>query len=122
MASRIQRVWTNSERPAQACPPSSVDLQQLKTINLAELGYNESLRQLSGLGDAAARGTPLKVAILRSYTIEPIEPILKLHLIADGFNPSLWFGWYNQYTQEILDQASGLYALRPDIILLMLRI
>ena len=67
-------------------------------------------------------GTPLRVAILRSYTAEPVEPMLKLRFIAEGFRPTFWIGGYNQYVQEIVNPASALHAFRPDLVLLLIRL
>ena len=65
---------------------------------------------------------PIRIAILRSYTAEMIEPILKLKLILEGYNPEFYWGDYNQYSQEILDDSSAMYAFRPDMLLLMVRV
>ncbi len=90
--------------------------------NLSGFGFNDYLRHLKAVEDAAGGGTPLRVALLRSYTLEPIEPVLRLRLLLEGYRPSCWFGGYNQYAQEILDPQSGLYAFGPDLVLLMLRL
>ena len=65
---------------------------------------------------------PLKIAILRSYTLEMMEPILKLRLLLEGYKPEFFFGDYNHFVQEILDTASPLYHFKPDVILIMARI
>ena len=89
---------------------------------LPNYGYNDYLRQLPAVEKSAVNGRPLRVAVLRSCTIEPIEPILRLRLIVDGFHPSVFIGGYNQYVQEIVDPASRLHTFRPDIIILMIRL
>ncbi len=85
-------------------------------------GYNDCLRHLKTVEAACTDGKPLRVALLRSYTAEPIEPILKLRLLLDGYQPSIWVGGYNQYTQEILDRGSTLHEFRPDLVLMMIRL
>ncbi len=85
-------------------------------------GYNDCLRHLKTVEAACTDGKPLRVALLRSYTAEPIEPILKLGLLLDGYQPSIWVGGYNQYTQEILDRGSALHEFRPDLVLMMIRL
>jgi len=89
---------------------------------VAGFSFNDYLRHLRAVEDATTGGTPLRVAVLRSYTLEPIEPVLKVRLLLEGYRPSFWFGGYNQYAQEILDPQSGLYAFAPDLVLLMLRL
>ena len=65
---------------------------------------------------------PLRIAVLRSYTLEMLEPVLSLRLILEGFHPTIYWGTYNQYPQEILDTESRLYAFKPDLALLMVRV
>ena len=68
------------------------------------------------------RFRPLRIAVLRSYTVETIEPILKLRLYIDGYKPEFRFGNYNMYAQEILDASGELYKFRPDIVLFLVRL
>jgi FkbH-like protein len=92
------------------------------TAALPKFSYNDYLRHLRFVEGAARNGKPLGVAILRSYTIETIQPVLNVRLLLEGFRPSFWLGGYNQYVQEILDAGSQLYQFRPELILLMIRI
>jgi FkbH-like protein len=96
-------------------------LEQIRS-EIAEFGFNDYLRHLKTVEQACTAGKPLRVALLRSYTAEPIEPILKVRLLLDGFLPSIWMGGYNQYVQEILDAESPLHRFRPDLVLMMIRI
>ena len=89
---------------------------------VSQFGFNDYLRHLKSVEEACADGKPLRVALLRSYTAEPMEPILKLRLLLDGYRPSIWIGGYNQYVQEILDAAGPLHQFRPDLILMMIRL
>jgi FkbH-like protein len=96
-------------------------LEQIRT-ELPAYGFNDYLRHLKSVEEACTDGKPLRVALLRSYTVEPIEPVLRLRLLLEGFRPSLWVGGYNQYVQEILDAQSALHQFRPDLIVMMIRI
>ncbi len=59
--------------------------------------------------------------VLRNYTIEPIIPFIQYHLFNSNINPSIEFGNYNNYYQEIIDNNSNLYTGdTPDIIILSL--
>jgi FkbH-like protein len=89
---------------------------------LPGFAFNDYLRHLKAAERLATSGTPLRVAVLRSYTVEPMEPVLRLRLIADGFQPRCWFGGYNQYVQDILDPAGELRAFRPNMVLLLVRL
>ena len=59
-----------------------------------------------------------RVAILRSFTVEPVVPVVRAAAMVGGIDPVVWVGNFNAYAQEILDENSGLYAFAPDIVLL----
>jgi HAD superfamily phosphatase (TIGR01681 family) len=96
-------------------------LEQIRA-ELPQFSYSDYLRHLKLVEEACTAGKPLRVAVLRSYTVEAIEPVLRMRLLLDGFQPSIWIGGYNQYAQEILDAGSPLHELRPDLVLLLTRI
>jgi FkbH-like protein len=89
---------------------------------LGAFSFNDYLRHLKTVEETSQELKPLRVAVLRSYTVEPIEPVLRLRLLLDGYRPSFWFGGFNQYAQEVLDPQSALYAFSPDLVLLMVRL
>ncbi|MGH8583900.1 MAG: HAD-IIIC family phosphatase [Gammaproteobacteria bacterium] len=85
-------------------------------------GFTDYLRNMP---DAEAAGTvrkAIRVAVLRSYTAEMLEPVLRFKLRLEGYAAEFWFGDYNGYAQEVLDAGSALYAFQPDIILLLTRL
>lgn len=83
--------------------------------------YFVALDQIGKVVDLSAY-KPIKIAVLRSYTVEAIEPILRLRLILEGYNPVFFFGDFNQYNQEILNLNSNFYRFKPNLVLLMLRL
>ena len=87
-----------------------------------ELGFNDYLKHAQEVEAASPEGKPLRVAILRSYTLEQIEPVLRLRLLLDGYRPEFWIGGFDQYHQEVLDPSSGLHAFRPDLVLILVRL
>ena len=60
--------------------------------------------------------TPFRIAILRSFTIEPLLPFLRTRCYLAGVDADVWVGPYNTFAQEILDPASALFAFRPDAV------
>jgi FkbH-like protein len=84
-------------------------------------GYFRKLRAIEDNIDLSKNKT-IRIAVLRSYTAESLEPVLKLRLILEGYNPQFYWGSFNQYSQEILDSSSPLYTFKPDLVLLMTRI
>jgi FkbH-like protein len=59
-----------------------------------------------------------RVSILRSFTVEPIVPMLRAAAFANGLDLTIHVGEFNAYAQEILDGASGLYRFQPHAVLL----
>jgi FkbH-like protein len=61
---------------------------------------------------------PHRCAILRSFTVEPIVPILKACALSSGIDLTIHIGEFNAYAQELLDANSSLYAFLPDTVIL----
>src|SRR5436305_11564833 len=62
--------------------------------------------------------TPYRWAVLRSFTVEPIIPILRASAFARGIDLETYTGEFNAYAQEVLDPERGLYRFRPDAVML----
>jgi FkbH-like protein len=65
--------------------------------------------------------TDCRIAFLRSFTVEPLTPLLKARCFAAGLNPLVQVEDFNVYVQKIIDPASSLYAFQPDIVFLAVR-
>jgi FkbH-like protein len=61
---------------------------------------------------------PYRVAILRSFTVEPIVPLLRALAYAAGLDLTVYLSDFNAHAQEVLDAASALYSFRPDAVFL----
>ncbi|MGH9468909.1 MAG: HAD-IIIC family phosphatase [Terriglobia bacterium] len=61
---------------------------------------------------------PYRLAILRSFTVEPIVPFVRAGAFTYGIDLSVHRGDFNAYTQEILDPKSAIYAFQPDAVFL----
>ena len=62
-----------------------------------------------------------RLAILRSYTVEPIVPILRAFAFTNGIDLTVQVGDFNACTQEILDKNGNLYRFKPDTVILALQ-
>jgi FkbH-like protein len=71
--------------------------------------------RLDGLWPSA-RVIDHRVAILRSFTVEPVLPLLEAEAALAGCRLAAWAGEFGAYGQEILDPGSGLYAHAPDTV------
>ncbi|MFM9997144.1 MAG: HAD-IIIC family phosphatase [Phycisphaerales bacterium] len=60
--------------------------------------------------------TPCRVAFLRSFTVEPVLPLLRAAAAVNGIDVSAWVGDFNTYQQEVIDPSSRLYAFDPTVI------
>ncbi len=62
-----------------------------------------------------------RVAVIRSFTVEPLLPLLEVEGLCNGIRLQPWLGDFNAYTQELLDPDSGLYRFAPDATLCALQ-
>jgi FkbH-like protein len=59
-----------------------------------------------------------RLAILRSFTVEPAIALLRAQAFASGMDVHVQLGDFNAYAQEILDPQSVLYRSAPDVVIL----
>jgi FkbH-like protein len=62
------------------------------------------------------RTSTRRVSFVRSFTVEPMLPMLQAEAALDGCRLETWVGDFNAYGQDILNPASGLYASKPDTV------
>ena len=60
----------------------------------------------------------IKVALLSSFTIDPLGVYMDVKSRLVGLYPEIYIGPSNQYQQEILDKGSKLYAFKPNVVIL----
>src|SRR5260370_12392650 len=65
--------------------------------------------------------TKFKLAILRSFTVEPIVPLLRAEAFAYGIDLEVHVGDFNTYAQDIHDSRSALYRCAPNAVALAVR-
>ncbi len=65
--------------------------------------------------------TKFKLAILRSFTVEPIVPLLRSEAFAYGIDLEVHVGDFNTYVQDMLDSESSLYRFTPNAVVLAAR-
>ena len=61
---------------------------------------------------------PVRIALLRSFTVEPLMPMLRAEAFTVGLDFNVHIGEFNAYAQEILDPDSQLYRFQPDVVIL----
>lgn len=98
-AARLAELWRNDSGPAAAAFVCS---------------RYESLRGQLPL-------TQHRTVFLRSFTLEPLIPMLRASAFCAGIDLAVHVGDFNTYAQDILDANSSLYAFRPDSVILAVR-
>lgn len=63
----------------------------------------------------------LKIAILCSFTIEPIIPYLRVKCYQSKIEPEINLAGYNLVQQEIFAKDSELYKFSPDVVIIAIR-
>jgi FkbH-like protein len=61
---------------------------------------------------------PYRLAVLRSFTLEPLIPLLRAAGLLAGFDLTVHVGDFNSYAQEALDSQSTLYQFEADAVIL----
>jgi FkbH-like protein len=59
-----------------------------------------------------------RLAVLRSFTIEPLVPVLRAAAFLAGIDLEVRVGQFNTYAQEILDPAGWIGPFQPDAVFL----
>lgn len=76
-------------------------------------------RMLRDVNVQAVAGHPIiRVAVLASHTSEPLENAARVALLRAGFLATVYEAPFASYRQEILNNASGFYVFRPDLVLI----
>jgi FkbH-like protein len=61
---------------------------------------------------------PLRVAVLRSFTVEPVLPLLRASAWTERIDLTVKAGEFNACAQEMLDPRSWIYGFAPDVAVL----
>jgi len=62
-----------------------------------------------------------KLAFLRSFTVEPIVPLLRAEAFLYGIDLEVHVSDFNTYVQDIVDAGSSLYRFAPNAVVLAVR-
>jgi predicted enzyme involved in methoxymalonyl-ACP biosynthesis len=63
----------------------------------------------------------LNIALLSSFTIDPLMAYLDIDCRLIGLFPQVYVAPFNRYQEEVINEQSGLYKFQPDIILFFCR-
>lgn len=72
-------------------------------------------------GDLLREHLPLssyRMAVLRSFTIEPVVPLCRAAALLKGLDLTIQVFGFNTYAQDVLNAQSQLYGFAPDVVVL----
>ena len=79
------------------------------------------LKKDPSLSRAGSEGKKLRIAVLSSYSIQHFSLVLNLFLDNAGIAADILEGEYGGINMAVLDENSGLYSFKPDIVLILMR-
>lgn len=95
-------------------------LNQLVQVDPSQGTVALAYRERSGLTPAVGR--PVRIALMGSYTIDPVVPNLDFECRIAGLVPTFYVAPFNQYMQEALIPSSQLYQFKPEIVFIHLAV
>jgi FkbH-like protein len=99
------------------------DARSAVTDLLLELDKRPTAAAYAGtarrLQDSVATLHPVRIALLSSFTIEPIVPYLECEMARRGCWPEIYVGPFNSVGSELLDPDSGCASFDPDVVLVV---
>jgi FkbH-like protein len=75
-----------------------------------------SLFVLKRMAALNGKAMPCRLAFLRSFTVEPVVPLIRAMSILHGIDLTVQVSDFNTYAQDVLDPTSSLYAFDPQIV------
>ena len=82
--------------------------------NLASAQFvSDRMKRIGG-----STNLPCRMAIVRSFTLEPVILLLQALALLHGIDVTVQVGNFNTYAQDMLDPGSNLYQFDPQIVIL----
>ena len=64
----------------------------------------------------------INIVFLANFTVELLEPFIKVELAKRNFKPNIYFAPYDQIEQEVYNENSKIYREKNDIIVIAIRL
>lgn len=122
MQARVQELRNQAKEAAAAGRTAELRASLEELFRLQPAGSTASfiISQAAAL-QSRAPFVPCRIAVLRSFTVEPLVPVLRAAALLGGIDAQVKVGEFNAYAQEVLDPASWLYAYNPSVAILALQ-
>ena len=93
-------------------------LRIMRPYGRFQLDYFALLKEAKRLDPAACAGR-LRLALLADFSTRSLAPLLKVLFSRDGIAVDLYEGGFDAVRLEAIDERSGLYAFKPDLIVIL---
>jgi FkbH-like protein len=80
--------------------------------------FAAAANELAALTPNQTKLPPLRVAVLRNFTVEPLMPVLAGEIALAGFHPQFYVGDFDAVQADVLNPKSALYDFKPDFVVL----
>src|SRR5689334_6376824 len=109
-----------SLRDSEALDPGATlrRFRQLGGAAPSYLDYNTLSGLLQANPDLVSDLPPLRVALLRNFTVEGLLPVLTGEIVRAGFAPTFYLSDFDAVAADVLNRDSGLYRFQPDFVVL----
>lgn len=68
---------------------------------------------------SSSKRKKIRLAVVGAYSLYPLHELLEHFLWSAQIDCELFLGEYDNYTSEILDEDSGLYSFKPEIVFVL---
>ena len=80
--------------------------------------YTAAANALEAITPEESGLPPLRVAILRNFTLDTMIPVIKGEIALSGSYPMIYLGDYDSIARDALTPDSALYASQPDFVII----
>jgi FkbH-like protein len=84
------------------------------------LGASTALAAAARKAGPEAGLRPVRLAVLRNFTVEPLLPALEAEAVLSGMRPELYLGEFDAIAADVFDPQSQLFQFKPDLIVVAL--
>ena len=114
---RIDRAAIDTAIENKAWPAALAALRQFWRDSPGLAGAQLVLDRIKKI-EHGAPSVPCRLAVLRSFTLEPALPMLRASCALHGIDLTVQVGDFNTYVQDILTPTSDLYSFDPHVVIL----
>jgi FkbH-like protein len=97
-------------------------IEEKPSSTIEYINFYKKNRGLFKGGKNTDASREIKIAFLSSFTANGLKEVLSVKCHQLSLLPEIFIGGYNQYSQEIFNDKSGLYKLKPELIILFIDI